>query len=121
LEASHIGRWVASVQSEGWQAVYQVLARKVSMNWLLLRVSVWTDVAAAALGVLAVAVAARPPRVLAVLREQAWLSAALVACLVGSAGALVLNDSGIVAASLALLYGAGTLAYLSLGDVGLEQ
>ncbi len=121
LETSHIGRWVASVQSEGWQAVSQVLVRKVSMNCLLLRVSVWTDVAMAALGVLAVAVAARPPRVLAVLRERAWLPAALVACLAGAATALLLNDSGIVAASLALLYGAGTLAYLSLGDVGLEQ
>jgi hypothetical protein len=58
---------------------------------------------------------------LAVLRERAWLSAALISCLAGSAAAFVLNDSGVVAASLALLYAAGTLAYLALGDVGLEK
>jgi hypothetical protein len=121
VEASHIGRWVVSVKNEGWQAVYDVLARKLAMNWLLIRVSSWTGVAAAALGVLGVSVAARPSRVVAVLRERAWLSPALIACVAASAAALVLNDSGIVAASLALLYAAGALAYLALGDVGLEQ
>ena len=97
-----------------------VLARKVSMNWWLVRVSLWTDAAAAALGVLGVAVVARPPRVLAVMQDRTWLAPSLIACCAGCAAAFALNDSGIVAAALALLYAAGSLAYVSLGDVGLE-
>ncbi len=120
-DASHIGRWVAGLRREGWESVFAVLARKLSMNWLLVRVSLWTDAAAAGLGLLAVAVAARPPRVLAVARERTWLVPALIACVAGSGAACVLNDSGIVAAALGLLYAAGSLAYVSLGDVGLED
>ena len=120
-DASHIGRWVAAVRTEGWESVSAVLARKLSMNWWLVRVSSWTDAAAAALAVLGVAVVARPPRVLAVARERTWLAPSLIACFAGCAAAFVLNDSGIVAAALALLYAAGSLAYVSLGDVGLES
>ena len=120
-DASHIGRWVARVRTEGWDSVSAVLARKLAMNWWLVRVSSWTDAVAAALGVLGVAVVARPPRVLAVVRERTWLAPSLIACLAGCAAAFALNDSGIVAAALALLYAAGSLAYVSLGDVGLES
>ncbi len=118
-ETSHIGRFVAAVRSGGWQVIAEVVGRKVAMNWSLVRASLWTDVAAAALGVLGVSVAARPPRVLAVLQERSWLGPALIACVAGAAAAFALNDSGIVAAALVLLYGAGSLAYVSLGDVGI--
>ncbi|HUU53638.1 MAG TPA: hypothetical protein VMY87_01865 [Armatimonadota bacterium] len=120
-DASHIGRWVAAVRTGGWESLWAVLARKLSMNWWLVRVSLWTDAAAAALGVLGVAVVARPPRVLAAARERRWLVPSLIACFAGCAAAFALNDSGIVAAALALLYAAGSLAYVSLGDVGLED
>ena len=119
-EASHIGRFVAAVRREGWQTMSDVVLRKLALNWTLVRASLWTDVAAAALGVLGVSVAARPPRVMAALRERSWLGPALIACFAGAAAAFLLNDSGVVAAALVLLYGAGSLAYVSLGDVGLE-
>ncbi len=118
-ETSHIGRFLAALRSEGWPVISEVAGRKIAMNWSLLRVSLWADVAAAALGVLGITVVARPPRVLAVLQERSWLSPALISCLAGAIAAFALNDSGIVAAALALLYGAGSLAYVSLGDVGL--
>jgi hypothetical protein len=120
-EASHIGRLVSSVKTHGPASVVDVFARKMAMNWLLVRVSLWTDVAAAALGVLGVVVAARPRRVLAVLRERSWLGPGVIACCVGAAVAFLVNDSGVVAAALALVYAAGSLAYTSLGDVGLEE
>jgi hypothetical protein len=119
-EASHIGRLLATIRSHGWGTVGDVFARKLAMNWLLVRVSLWTDVAAAALAVLGVVVAARPRRVVAILQERSWLGPGIISCVVGAAAAFLLNDSGIVAASLALVYAAGALAYVSLGDVGLE-
>ncbi len=48
--------------------------------------------------------------------ERDWLAPGVIACTVGAAAALIFNDSGVVAAGLALLYGAGSLAYLGLED-----
>jgi hypothetical protein len=115
-ESSHIGRWIASLRQEGWQAASSVIERKLSMNLMLVRLSLWTHVAVAALGVLGVAVVARPARLLAALRERAWLTPAVISSVAGAAAAFALNDSGIVAAAIALLYAAGSLAYVALEE-----
>jgi hypothetical protein len=86
------------------------------MNLMLLRTSLWTDAAVAALGLLVVAVAAPPAGMLAALRERRWLTPAIISGVAGAAAAFLLNDSGIVAASIALIYLAGSLGYVSLED-----
>jgi len=45
---------------------------------------------------------------------------AVAGCLAGAAASLLLNDSGIISAALALCYGAGALAYVGLGEVVAE-
>ncbi len=57
----------------------------------------------------------RPPLLVDALRRRLWLLPGLISIVVGSLAAVVLNDSGILAAAFALLYGAGSLAYLGLG------
>jgi len=114
-EASHVGRFISSVRSEGWPALGQVMVRKWTMNWMLLRASLWTDVAIAALGCLAVWLLARPGRALAAMGRP-WLMQALTASVLGAVASWVLNDSGIIAAAMVLLYGVGSLAYLGLGE-----
>jgi hypothetical protein len=42
---------------------------------------------------------------------------AVAGCLAGAVASLLLNDSGIISAALALVYGAGSLAYVGLGEV----
>jgi hypothetical protein len=113
-EASHIGRWAAAVREQGWPVAAQVFARKLSMNWMLVRLSLWTDAAAAAVGVLLVSIVARPAGVKSALAERDWVSPSVIACAVGAVVAFIVNDSGVVAAALVLLYGAGSLAYLGL-------
>ncbi|MGD0110602.1 MAG: hypothetical protein ABSD48_01940 [Armatimonadota bacterium] len=115
-EASHVGMFFSSVQSQGPSALVTVAARKWTMNWMLVRSSLWTDVALAAMGVLGVFLLARPQRAVAALAHREWLAPALVASVVGAAAAWAFNDSGIVAAALALIYGVGSFAYLGLGD-----
>jgi len=120
-DASHIGRWVSDVRGQGWSAVSELVARKATMNWRLVRVSLWTDLAVAALGVLGVAVLAKPRSLMSAARARPWLTPAAIACTAGAAAAFLLNDSGIVSASLVLLYGAGSLAYLGLGEPAQEN
>jgi len=115
-EASHVGRFVAGVKSQGWVVLVEVVARKWAMSWALVRASLWTDAAVAALGVVGVLLIARPPGGLRALERQEWLGPALTAAVAGAIASLVLNDSGIVAAALVLLYGAGSLAYLGLAE-----
>jgi len=115
-EASHVGMFVASVKQQGWTALVQVAVRKWTMNWSLVRASLWTDVAVAGFGVMGALLLARPRRALTALAEREWLSPAVVACAVGAIASWAFNDSGIVAAALVMLYGAGTLAYLGLGE-----
>jgi len=115
-EASHIGRWLSRLRSHGWGALAEVAVRKLSMNWLLVRVSLWTEVAIAGLGVLGAAVLARPRSLLSQLRDRPWLTPAVLACLAGAAASFLLNDSGILGAALALLYGGGSLAYVGIGE-----
>ncbi len=115
-ETSHIGRFVASVRQEGWQAAWAVITRKLSMNLLLVRTSVWSDTAAAALGVLGVATTARPARMLVAVSERAWFTPSVISGFGGAIAAFLLNDSGIVAAAVVLIYVAGCLGYVSLGD-----
>jgi hypothetical protein len=53
---------------------------------------------------------------LALLREREWLTPAIISGVVGAAAACLLNDSGIVAASIALIYLAGSLGYVALEE-----
>ncbi len=113
-EASHIGRWMVRLQARDWTAMLEIAGRKLSMNWLLVRVSLWTGAALAGLAVLTAAVLARPPALLSELKERPWLVPAVTACLVGAAASFLLNDSGIISAALILLYGAGSIGYVAL-------
>ncbi|MFB3882802.1 MAG: hypothetical protein ACE149_16170 [Armatimonadota bacterium] len=117
-ETSHIGRLVAAVQQQGWQPFVAVASRKLDMNLMLVRTSQWSDVALAAIAVLGVAVAARPARLLAALQQRFWLTPAAISGAAGALAAFALNDSGVVAAALVLLYSVGSLAYVSLETPG---
>jgi len=114
-QSSHLGLLVASVKAKGWPVLWQAVSRKMAMNVMLVRNSPWSDAAAGALALLLVAVAARSPRALAAVREQEWLQPAVVAAVLGAAAAFVLNDSGVVAGGMALMFGAGWLGYAALG------
>lgn len=114
LETSHVGRFVTEAQVAGWDAVLGAIGRKLAMNVQLTRASAWTDAALGGLVVFAIAAYVRPQVMRTVETLHAGVSSTLPAMLAGTLAALVLNDSGILSAALALLYGAGSFAYLAL-------
>ena len=113
---SHIGLLVQEIRAQGVAPLADVIVRKLGMSVMLIRTSLWTDVALAALGVLVAAVVIRPAALGDALAARPWMTPAVVSCVIGAAAAIVLNDSGILAAAMALLYGAGGMAYLGLGQ-----
>ena len=112
---SHIGLLVGSVQAQGASALFDVIGRKLAMEWMLMRASTWTGVAIVGAVLLGTAVVVRPPSLLAALARRPWFTPALICCVAGSVAALALNDSGILTVAMALLYAAGSVAYLGLG------
>ncbi len=114
-EASHVGMLAASVKAEGWTPLWDTVSRKLAMNMLLVRTSTWSEASAGALAALVVLLVAPPGRAIAAMREQEWLQPALIACVIGAAAAFAFNDSGVVAAGMALLFGVGALGYAALG------
>jgi hypothetical protein len=118
-ESSHLGLLVATIRAQGWTPLLDVAVRKLSMNWMLLRASMWTNMSLAALTVFGVAIAVQPRGVMEAAQSSRVIPA-LLACAVGTITSLLANDSGIVAAGMALCYAAGALAYLGLRDAPAE-
>lgn len=109
---SHIGLTARLIDEQGLFCLWPIMVRKINMNLKLLQYSLWTRVfltflAAAALmfykpsGILKKLFSAYP-----------YLKAGFIAGLSGSFIALVVNDSGIVAAATSSIFIVPTLLYL---------
>lgn len=113
---SHVGRLVEEIRAQGPGPLLDAIVRKLSMSFLLLRTSLWTDLALGALALLVTAIVTRPRALFAALGERPWLTPAVISAVVGAAAAILFNDSGILAAAMVLLYAAGAIAYLALAQ-----
>ncbi|MBE3589393.1 MAG: hypothetical protein IMW98_01030 [Firmicutes bacterium] len=110
--ASHVGRAVAAVRAGGWTVLGDIVQRKAEMNLRLFRYTVWSRGLVVSLA-LYLWFAFRPPAPVAdVLRRHPQLAAGLAGVAVLSVLALVLNDSGVVAAATASVWAAAPLLAL---------
>ncbi|MGB8954946.1 MAG: hypothetical protein WCC10_06200 [Tumebacillaceae bacterium] len=95
-EQTHIGRATAQLFSGHFGEVYQIAARKVELNFLLLRVSAWGKLLFLFAALFAVWALQR--------RRSEWTARNSKTLGVAALAALLFNDSGVVAAALTLLY-----------------
>lgn len=113
---SHFGLLITAIQSRGWVAFQEIIARKLAMNYKLIKYTIWTRVylgSLLALGILFY----RPVGIFGrVLKKYPAVAAGLEGSLVAALMALIINDSGIVAAATAIIFPAATLFYLVLKE-----
>ncbi|MCR3922131.1 MAG: hypothetical protein NUK65_06400 [Firmicutes bacterium] len=101
---SHLGRTLVLLQNDGWLALRDIIVRKGTMNLKLIRYSQWSRALLAFLAVLAV-LFYRPRGVLRDIHKMyPALAAGFLGIIAGSVTALLVNDSGVVAAATTLLY-----------------
>ncbi|HUW64630.1 MAG TPA: hypothetical protein VMW83_08035 [Spirochaetia bacterium] len=101
---SHIGRAAGQILTGDWPGIWQIIARKLAMNYRLLRYTIWARIFVVSLVSLAL-VLYWPRQSLAALRaREPFLFKSLAAVLVGALTALVFNDSGVVAAATAIVF-----------------
>lgn len=111
---SHFGQLIASIHSQGWIVMKDIIVRKLNMNYRLIKYTIWTRVLLGTLLALGI-VFFRPVGIFRrVLTEYPAVATGLAGSLIGAFFALVLNDSGIVAAATAIIFPSATLFYLVL-------
>lgn len=113
---SHIGRAAGEVLAGGPGAVWQIVQRKTEVNIRLIKYTIWSRVFIASLGSLCL-LFYRPVGVMKKIQlKYPQLFAAFAGVTVASIGALIFNDSGIVAAATAMIYAAPPMLYLILSE-----
>ncbi|WP_072331235.1 MULTISPECIES: hypothetical protein [unclassified Paenibacillus] len=118
--STHIGRAFASLRQGRWDDIAAIVRRKLTMNLHLLQVSAWSKVLLTGLLVMAALVLRPKGRLRAWEKRYPFLMHGCCANVLGSLAALVLNDSGIVAAAAMIVYGSVPLLLLCLQEKGAE-
>jgi len=101
---SHLGHFGEMVGSRGVEGIVETVQRKLSMNWRLIRYSIWSRAFLTMIGLLVVLFFYPIGALRRLKEEQPYLINGAAASVAGSVAALLLNDSGIVAAATMLLY-----------------
>lgn len=113
---SHFGQFVFSLHNDGAEAFKSMVVRKLTMNYKLIRYTIWTRVLLGtllALGILFY----RPVGIFRrLLTENPAVAAGLSGGLIAAFAALVFNDSGIVAAATTIICPAATLFYIVIRE-----
>ncbi len=113
---SHVGRAVSQIMQGGWQQALIIVTRKLAMNLKLIRYTAWSRVFIAFLLVLPVLLI-RPVGAMKEFRqEHPYLVKGFGGIIAGALVALLVNDSGIVAASTTSIYLAVPLLLLMLNQ-----
>ncbi len=109
---SHLGRFANNISSGGLPVMVEIFRRKIQMNIKLMRYTIWSRVFLVMLAALMVSFY-RPVGLMEKVRNSyPHMFKGLLGVLVGAFVALVVNDSGIVAAATMMIFGIAPLIYL---------
>lgn len=111
-EAAHWGRFLAAVHRDGWQTAADTVARKVQLNVRLFRFTIWSRVLVLSLALTGWLLWWPPGGLRRPFARHRHLVTGLRGAVVASVVALLVNDSGVVAAATALIPATASLLYL---------
>jgi hypothetical protein len=101
---SHIGRAANQVLAGGWREALTIITRKASMNFKLMRYTVWSKVFLAMLAALVILIYRPVGAMSRIKSDYPRLFQGFSGILVGAVVGLIVNDSGIVAAATTSIY-----------------
>ncbi|MGL4913518.1 MAG: hypothetical protein ACRC3Y_13925 [Romboutsia sp.] len=101
---SHLGTFVQQILLNGPSVVIQTFSRKIQMNLKLAQTSVWVNILLAGIGIIAIFIFRPSKHFRDISRKYPILFKGFIASMVGCIVTLLVNDSGIVAASTAAIY-----------------
>lgn len=101
---THVGRAVHLIASGGIGEIWTIIERKMAMNLMLIKNSIWSKLLITSIAAVIALFFVRDFNVLDRLRKNPHIHSGAIAATVGMVAALLLNDSGVVAASTAFIY-----------------
>lgn len=113
---SHIGLAMGQLIKGGWREAWYIIIRKLSLNWRLIRYSVWSGILLAVIAGLTILI--YYPKGIFKTLERQWryiykgIKTILIAAIVG----FFVNDSGLVQAATTVIYIFFPLIYLTLAE-----
>jgi hypothetical protein len=114
---SHFGQFAAAVHNSGFSVIIDTVVRKISMNYKLIRSTIWIRVLLSSLLALGILFYRPVGLFRSLLTKNPAIAAGLAGAVLGAFMALLFNDSGIVAAATAIIFPAATLFYLVLKEL----
>lgn len=109
---SHVGRLAAQIQAEGLAPLYTIAGRKIAMNIKLIQFAFWNWVNIASGAALVIAFYGLKNLLKLVFQRYPYFKPTMVGGLICCVGALVFNDSGVVAMAMIFLYLVPATLYL---------
>jgi len=113
---THIGRLVTSVRNQGVGALIVIVIRKITINLKLIRYTNWSLLFLISLISLFFAFYKPFGMTKEIHNKYPYLASGIVGVLAGSITALVVNDSGIVAAATMMVFPVNVLMYTALKE-----
>ncbi len=101
---SHLSLFINQILVEGPSAIIETFTRKIQMNLKLAKTSVWVNILLVGIFIISTLIFKPSKQVLKVSKTYPMLFKGFIASMVGCIVTLLVNDSGIVAASTASIY-----------------
>ncbi|MGE5422330.1 MAG: hypothetical protein ACM3QW_03630, partial [Ignavibacteriales bacterium] len=114
---THIGRAANLIAAYGWNEAWQIIYRKLAMNWKLIQYTIWSRVFIGIL--LTIVIVLFNPRgiLLKVKNDFPYLINGFIGIVFAAFAALAFNDSGIVAAATTSIFLGFPMLFLILGEL----
>lgn len=101
---SHLGAFVNQILVEGPSAIFNTFGRKIAMNVKLAQTSVWVNILLAGIAIIGTLIFRPSEHFKRVASKYPIIFKGFIASVIGCLVTLLVNDSGIVAASTASIY-----------------
>ncbi|MGI6453434.1 MAG: hypothetical protein ACOX0E_08235 [Syntrophomonadaceae bacterium] len=111
---SHIGKAVSQIMNGGINEAVVIISRKLSMNFKLIKTTIWSRVFLVVMMALAILFHQPVGAMKRIMEAYPYLMKGFAGTIIGAFALLVVNDSGIVAASTCTVYLAVPLLLLML-------
>lgn len=118
---SHLGLFVQQILLNGPSAIIQTFTRKISMNIQLAQTSVWVNILLAGIFIIGIFIIRPPKQFRMIAKKYPMIFKGFIASMIGCIVTLLVNDSGIVAASTASIYILIPLIIISINMLVLEN
>ena len=113
---SHLAGAISSIEEGGIVELIMIIVRKISMNFKLFRITIWSKVLVVSIIVFAI-IFNRPAGLLkTVIDKYPCLSIGWAAVVIASIVGFIVNDSGVVAAATCMIYLSFSLLYVLIQE-----